>query len=460
MKKRFLSILLTVCLLCAALPAAFGEALSEPVLSWRFSFQLKANPEAVALPLRQRAQGYAALLDSLRFEGTIAVAPLRDAFDLTLSVIPLDPFAGPVSARIWGTQAEMLVSSPLLGSERVLLANASLLEFCAKAYEHLGIPLPYLALLLPYTWQNGLGGLSRDWQSMAASADESGVIPPEAVSDLAGRWENRLQSDNALKIFLSSLGLDTGSTEALLEFFSGLPAYVQSTLTAGEEIRILAPEGSLQIWQTAGRDFARLQSDEGQTSVETALPATENGFLPSFQFRRVLGDDVQSGQLALRILRQDAEADPLLDLKASADSLPLSWPADCHAQASVSLTGALFANIGFEARLEGASDGSLTVELRKPSAPDQPGAVLATLTGSLTPADRTEPVPILTKEETSQATGLYSFTDHSLSDFVGKTLPTLVPGLLRFLFGIPTVACQVVLDDLTDTGILAMFIGE
>ena len=295
---------------------------------------------------------------------------------------------------------------------------------------------------------------------MTAAADARGIISPEAVSDLAQRWETRLQGDSSLMLFLSCLGLDTGCTEALQLFFSSLPAYVRNTLTAGAEIRILDREDGTEVWHAAGRDFALLRSETGLSDITGALPATEDGYLPSFLLRRSVRGDSQSGQLALRILRQNSAEEALVDLQASADSLPLSWPADCRSLIRVSLTGALFANLGFDASLQGAADGRLTLTFRKPSLTEEPGATLVTLTGSLTPLARTEPLPVVTREEINQAVGLYSFTDHSLSDFMGKVLPTLVPGLLRFLFGIPTAACQVMLDDLTDTGILAMFIGE
>ena len=114
--RKCLSLLLAFALLCFCLPASAAE--KEAAQAWSFSFSLHLNEEAVSSGLRSRARGYAALFDALRFEGTYARSLSSSAFELQLSVIPVDPEASPVSFRIHGLPHSMMVGSPLMGEEQ------------------------------------------------------------------------------------------------------------------------------------------------------------------------------------------------------------------------------------------------------------------------------------------------------------------------------------------------------
>ena len=237
MRKRLMALLLLMALAAACLPASAEEA-DPPAEGFRFSFTLHLNRDALSPALQDHAEGYAELLDALRFEGTWAHAVSAELFELRLSVIPLHPDASPVDLRFYGKPDYVYVTSPLLGEERVVLSNDSLLEFCAKAYEHLGVPLQYAALLLPYTWEAALKLPAEDWKAMADTMDAGGVISSEAVARLSESWASRVASDRALEVLSTSLGLDTGLDGAVQAIFSEVPAYLLNQVTGGEEIRV------------------------------------------------------------------------------------------------------------------------------------------------------------------------------------------------------------------------------
>lgn len=455
--RKCLSLLLAFALLCFCLPASAAE--KEAAQAWSFSFSLHLNEEAVSSGLRDRARGYAALFDALRFEGTYARSLSSSAFELQLSVIPVDPEASPVSFRIHGLPHSMMVGSPLMGEEQFVLDNDALLEFCMKGYEHLGLPLPYVALMLPYTWENAFRFVLADWEGMMQARTPEGIIPAAAVSTLADKWTRRLESDPHIMVFSTSLGLDTGFDAAFHQFLADAPAYLTKEVTGGEDIRIVSSEGG-ETWSSGCGEFVSRSDSPEHRRLSVFLPPMESGYQPSFLFQQTLTQSRLSGQIALSVSQTLPEKEDLLDLRVSAAALPESWPADCDSLVNFNLTGGLFANLGFTGFLKGAADGSLALEIRKPSLEPEPGDLLLSLTGSLLPVEGDVTLDAYDEAEANAATSILHVNETSLKPFVEKILPTFAGGFLKFLFGIPTAACQVVLDDLTDYGVLGMLLGD
>ena len=454
--KKILSLLLICSLICLFSPA-LGEQEAARTYAFRFTMQLQES--ALSPGLRERARGYADLLDALRFEGTLSHSLSSSAFDLHLSVIPLDPDAAPLSFRVHGDPKFMFVSSPLLGEEQFVLSNESLLEFCAKSFEHLGLPLPYVALLLPYTWEISLAGPAQDWETMSRTRDDQGVISPGAVTALAESWSERLLSDRNLMVFSTSLGLDTGFDADFHQFLSDLPAFLKERVTDGGEIRVDATSDG-ETWSSACGDFASLSFVPDHERISVSLPVMESGYQPSLLYQKTSRQSRISGQFMLQVPQTLPEKPDLFDLKVSAAALPDSWPAECDSLVNFNLTGGLLANVGFTAFLKGAADGSLTLEIRKPSLDPEPGDLMLSLSGSLVPLEETALVSTYDPAEFAASTDILRVNDSSLSVFVGKVLPSFAQGILRFLFGIPTSSCQVILDDLTEYGVLNMLLGD
>ena len=55
---------------------------------------------------------------------------------------------------------------------------------------------------------------------------------------------------------------------------------------------------------------------------------------------------------------------------------------------------------------------------------------------------------------------IFSFNEESLADFTGKVIPAAVRNVISFVAAVPTAACQSLLDDLTDIGLLDMLLDR
>ena len=50
--------------------------------------------------------------------------------------------------------------------------------------------------------------------------------------------------------------------------------------------------------------------------------------------------------------------------------------------------------------------------------------------------------------------------DSTIRAFLPDMVRPMLEGMLRFLAGIPASACQAIMDDLTDLGVLELLLGE
>ena len=461
MIKKVLSLYLVFVLVFLAVPVLAEEELpeEEPAEAFRFSFTLSLNDAAFPSAQKDLLKGYADLFDALRFEGTWAHSLSSSAFDLHLSVIPLDPEAAPVSLRFYGRPDYVFISSPLLGEEKIVLSNISLLEFCAKTYDHLGIPLQYLAYLYPYTWEKGFSGPVIDWENMVGMMTPEGEITPEAVQWLIDEWNGDLVWNRAFEIMYRSLGIETGFDEVIRNFFSECPSYFQNLVTGGQGIRVTR-EGNRETWTTACGDFIVIISDPDQQALTVTLPRMESGYLPSYDRLWSFSRSSCSGHLALLVPQVESGDPDLVNLSLSVENLPLTWPVNCDSSLHFTLTGGLFYNFDLFFSLRGSEDGSLSVEVSLPSDAGQPGSAFLSLSGSLLPVEEPVTVPPYRESELSEAMDILRSNDVSLPEFLSKILPTFLESFLRFLFGIPTSSCQALLDTLTDSGVLNMVLGD
>ena len=58
------------------------------------------------------------------------------------------------------------------------------------------------------------------------------------------------------------------------------------------------------------------------------------------------------------------------------------------------------------------------------------------------------------------ALNLYITNDSKIKEFLPDLVQPLLKGMLKFLIGIPTSACQTIMDDLTDLGVFRVLTGE
>lgn len=471
MMRKLVCLLLTLALAAGLTPAGAEEekvpipnadaveAVMLPAKGYDFDFTLRLHPEALSADLQDRVQGYAELLEALRFQGHVRWAETGEVFDMTVSIVPTAAGAGSIDIRIHGAEDLLFVNSNLLADRTIMLRNFSLLNFCAKMSEHLDLPLHLLALLYPYSWVSGLELPLQDWRGMVEKENEQGIIPEEAVRYLWDCWAYRVEFDEPTRILISALCKDSEMEEAFRGMVAEIPDYVVHQVAQDQEIQILRTENS-ETWRTASGDVFFSSAEDHTRAQALVLPRMKTGYLPVYLWDEVREKEHQSGRLRVQILGDGELLGDLVNLQASYISFPLTWPADCDSLLSLNLTGGLLPNVGVSAYLAGEKDGHVRVELRKPTVDMEPGALMLTLEGSLTPLAEDAKVRELMFEDATDALDLLVANDATIRAFLPDLVMPMVEGMVRFLVGVPTAACQTIMDDLTDLGVFEVLLGE
>ena len=468
--KKLISMILFVCLLGNLVPAAAESAVEdapveaeepdiEPAAGCNFDFILRLHPEALAGSLARQAEGYADLLESLRFHGSYIWSLGLPGFELNLSIIPVDSRGDPITVRLHGAEDLMFLNSSLLGEKTITLSNYSLLNFSSKMSEHLGVPLQYIALLLPYVWANSLFLPIQDWNYMLEGMDENGVIPEKAVRYLWDCWWYRVNEDEGVRILVDSLCKDSDLEEAFRGMVMEIPDYFVKDVAREKEIIILQDDKNT-VWRADTGDFFTSVVSDQNMEYDLALPVMKTGYLPVFSLESAQDGNRFSSRLRAQILGTEDLQEDLINLQASLLSFPVTWPADCQSLLSLSLTGGLLPNIGFSVYLASEENGHTRLEVRKPTVDYEPGPVMLTLEGNLNPIDGEFTMLSFNLDDLDGALDLLVANDAAIRAFLPDLVQPMLEGILHFLVGIPTSACQTIMDDLTDLGVLDLVLGE
>ena len=467
--KKLLSLALILCLLAGAFPGraeSFPEDETfpededvEPAAVYDFDFTLRLYPDSLSEPVRERVRGYADLLEALRFRGTLTLALSGDCFDIKLSVIPKNREAEPIRIGIHGAEDLMYLTSPLLGEKSFSLDYFSFLAFCSKMSEHLDLPLHYLALLYPYTWKYSLRLPTEDWAGMVGKEDENGVIPAEAVKYLWECWSYRLERDEPTLILINTLCKDLDAEDAFRGMLTEIPDYFVKTVAGEQEIRIVR-DGGTETWHTASGEFFSRTETEKSGRITLNFPKMKTGYQPVFSLETVREDNHQSGRLTAQILGTDRLQEDLLNLEASIISFPVKWPSECWSLFSLSLTGEIVPNVGASVYLAAQENGHALVEVRKPTVDMEPGALMLTMEGDLVPREGDHLIRMFSLDDLKGSLRIFTANDLDIRAYMEDLAIPVAEGLIRFLVGVPTSACQAVMDDLTDLGVLDLLLGE
>ena len=450
--KRILSLLLILCLSAGVLPALGEEAkeAGDPeAVCYDFRLSARLNPDAFSASRQKALQGYVDLLDAVSLEGSFALALDGSVFDLSLSVIPTDAGAAPLRFRARGNDSCFFITSPLLGQEQVALSADSLLDFCVKGYNHLGVPFQYAAYLYPYVWKVAFREPVNSWNRMVRHMKSDGKIKKSRVKKMTQRWAAQLDANHFLNAIIAALEMDAGTD--VYGFLSEIPDWFLEDVTQNHSIRVRKENGA-EYWHAAWGDIAVRVNDPDHQSLKVTLPETPSGWTPFWNCDRTVDRDFSSLSLHAGIGRQDGQ--DMLDLLLDADSLPAVWPADCESTLRFSLSGDIFPETAFSLSLEGKSNGDFVVRV----SPYTEGPAWITLTGSVVPRAEHVRIPAADPEEVNVSTDILRVNDETLAAFVSKIIRPAVAGMVDFLIGVPTSACQSILDDLTDSGILGMLL--
>ena len=474
--RRLISLVLTVCLLgtglCAggmSLAEENAASLNEPALDeepvemvtgtgYKFDFVLRLHPEAISEKQQKKMEGYADLLQSLRFTGSFTRALNGEDFELKLSIIPISYSSGAVDLWIYGFEDVMLLRSSLLGNKAIELSNFSLLAFCAKMSEHLGLPLYYPALLYPYSWKYSLRLIIENCQYVFSHRDENGVISEELMQYLWDCLDWRLNNDEPFNILVDALCKDTDIEEAFRSVIAEIPDYVVKQTAQGKTTQVIS-DGGATVWRTASGDiYTDSVTDQGRT-IKLSWPRMKTGYLPAFSMETIRENQSLSCWVYAQMLGQGDQQD-IVNLEASMISFPQSWPQDCFSLLSVNLRGGLLPNIGVACYLSAEQNGHVRVEIRKPTVDLELGAMMLGIEGELLPLTGDVLMRGYTYEEAKGALDVFVSNDSTINVFLSDVVESIIKGIAQFLMGIPTSSCQTIMDDLTGLGVFELLMGQ
>ena len=468
---------LCMLIIAALLPGQFSAALAEssagaPVeaastYSYDFNLHFQINPEVFPSRKKARIRGYAELLDMLDFKGRIIWNQATESVDLTVSVIPVTSPSAALSLHLYGIPSILYLESPLLGDQTVYFHNEVLMEFAYKVWDNLGIKLQYPALLYPFSTTYAFSGIQKAWQKKVKEFKKSGSVSYKSLTSIATSWSKLLETDHALKYWITDLAAPLSCEALIRSEFENLPNYLTKQVAQKQALTVKVKNNTV-TWKNSAKKtlFKQTTNDDG---VEWALtlPATENNYVPSLSFSRKTADDRMDFALSGSYVRgEDAEEinsesvpATLLIISAEGTALPARWPLAGAFSASASVAGALLPNFSVRITGTGSESGALSLTFSQPLQPDEPPVQVLTCSGTLTPSEE-KPAVDYREDRTSQATGLFFMNDVSLQELVRKIIRPCVTGILDFIDVAPVRACQSIMDSLTDSGLLDLVLKE
>ena len=129
----------------------------------------------------------------------------------------------------------------------------------------------------------------------------------------------------------------------------------------------------------------------------------------------------------------------------------------CAFSASASILGAAYPNYAFLLKGATKKDGAFSLSLCKPGSADAEPAGFFSVSGTVVPAEPDQ-IPDYRKKSLKNVTNIFAMNDETLAEFSDRMIPLAVKSLLTFVAEAPTSACQSLLDDLTDLGVLGMIL--
>ena len=459
MTRRLIGLILVLVLGCAAVSPALASY-EGTVSTYSFDMRFRLNPDAFPKASRERMQGYADFVNDARLSGLLSVTDTPGYIDLQATLWPTSSSVSSVSFHIYGTPAIWVITSPLLGGETLFLNTPGLLAFGSKTYSHLSLPLQYLALVIPYTWQLSFDALTEAWADLIGFKTDPGVISPEAISEVANAWSYVLTEDLYLNEFLTAVSQnDPELTLPLLNDFESLPDYLLTKVTDGKGLEIVK-ENDSTVWKNSeGMSLFRLWNQVDYYGWMMDLPVTFSGYKPYGSYEMTEFEDTFHFDFQAYLRSTDEKKNDLLTFRAYGDNLPAAWPVETHLNTHLFLMGDVFPNIALSVEGDCHEDGSFSVGLFKPIVPGKENTEIFRVEGNAVQTESAD-LPDYDPAGWMFYRNILSLNDSSMGEFVDNVTKPLIKGAVRFLVDVPVSFCQSLMDDLSDSGILALVLSK
>lgn len=464
--KRVTALLL-VCLLTLGAVAAFGEG---NISSYDFRLRFSLQSEAFPFREREHIEGYAQLLDMMELRGNMSRNPDTNSAEVQLDAVPLTNPDAAVKIRLFGTSDVVRIVSPLLGDVPLSYQPRGFMSFARRAWEAFRLPLPHLGLLIPDTWVYTFGDLVTTWNTRVGPVEKSRTLSWDLVSKLADTWRIQLLGGEDMKIWLSSMTYPLPDPLPVETAFLELPELFRSAARKNAmkiQVEKKKTDGlenkTLRLMNARNDVIFEEHSAEGAYDCALTVPEAGTEYIPSFTYRSTeqdgkislsfRGDWVRSEAAKATAESEGREGWPetMVKVRLEAENLPAAYPADAEFTASVSVEGYLFPN--FSLLLSGSTKANGEISLAVTQADRAEAGPVFFCNGTVVPAERTEELAYKS-EEIAAKYNLFGLDEQSLSALVREVDRSLFDGLINFLYELPAAACQSIMDDLEEYGLV------
>lgn len=486
-------------LLCAVLLAGFSPAFAakktkvknESTGRYHFDLTFRLNPEAFPAALRPKMEGYASLVNRIGLRGTVAWTRESRSGNLSATLYFRDNPSLSYSFRIFGNPNMLYFTSPMINKQYIAFNMSLLTEFAHKVKVNLNVDMPYLSLLYPYAAEEAFSGLISAWNTAVGTYTESGKVTTEQLSLLEELLASELENNMRLQWWITALTDGCKEPSAVESEFANLPGYYR--YAAGSNPLTVTVSGNTQVWSNAqGTTLFTREESADSLSLLLTSPATKNGYTPFMSLTRRISENTCSFSLKASLERKAKSAAPaaipgeesagetaaedeeqeeeyveaaedtsswpdlLMSLAVSGSGIPLGLPAESDFALSASVRGTVCPDFSLQVQGETKKDGSVSVSLRGPDDKKEEQAAYFTCSGKITKSKPTLITDYSRKLRKKRTYQLFTINEEKLAAFKKEVVPPLARNLLSFVAEAPVAACQTLLDDLIDMGILDM----
>ncbi len=451
--RRFLATVLA----CIFLLGSFAIAEEEPeIFSYDFDMRFHMNAELFPFRIREHMRGYADLLETLEFRGNISYCPETDCSDLYIDVIPLTNPSATISFHIWGIPNMHRVTSPLLADKELCFNPGAFLGFSVSAREVFQLPLTYLALMNPRTTVNAFSSLMEIWKEETEGMTR---ISTDALKEIAKAWKTQMETTTKVSYWTEAL-IDPIHDDGLAHTDIRTMPQQMLNIAGGKPLTVRQDGGRTTIQDDSGFVLWDQTEEEGRRSYALHIPEGYTRYFPSFSVSEETTDGKAffSMRVEWECAEETAKEDPetgekqkRLDIRIEAEGLPTMLMTEAQFSGVLEQEGFLLPTFNYRMNGSTGADGRVQVSLCFADRPEA-GAVF-TCEGSVTRSTHPEPMAYEWTELNTEY-NILNLSYAAQGEMIDAIKRPLILGMIDFLYELPTSACQSIMDDLEDSGVL------
>lgn len=442
-----------ICLLCV-LMVLFGlcPARAEENRPLAYAFDLGFNMDPTVFPQEyaRDAEGWGALLEKSRVSGSwVEAGNGSDCFDIDLIFSVTDRKTASVPLHTYGNRTYWYFDSPLLGDQRMYVYFINFPRLALMIYDYFGIPLQEPSLLLNFVNYFALQKLKAFWTGAFPPTEGETHYTPDRLKEIAVGLKGLLAEDELLNDWISAVGIRSGLDALVLEEAELLNEYVDKAFAKGLTVMRNA-EG--EVWSTGDTVVKESCYADGEQTYALHLPASfGNGVCVDINRR----ETEEKLNLSVKIA---SVRETYLDIQLEGTALPETMSFEQPFVLDIWSTGYMTGDVDCRIVGEtGEGDTRALILYLKDADGNEKEALR--VSGTIRAIQNAEN-PAYDSGLVKGAINPMNLNEYTLADLTNQLAEPFVRGILPVLVEVPPLSCQVILDELTDCGILLLLSSD